>query len=209
MTPGLKALARVGEHLVVAAGLVVLALILSAGYWLQQSDSPAEAEAMVVLGEDFIRPAYAADIYRMGLAKKVYVGRTYRRRGERLLDKYLITYPREEEIYRAMLRKKGVPDEAIEYFGDDLLSTAQEAEALAAQLAQKSGRLLVVTSPYHVFRARRVFKDYFPGWDVRVLATTEDRMPLAWWTSQESARHVVLELPKILYYMLGGRFHHE
>ena len=209
MTPGLKALVRVGEHLVVAAGLVVLALILSAGYWLQQSDSPAEAEAMVVLGEDFIRPAYAADIYRMGLAKKVYVGRTYRRRGERLLDKYLITYPREEEIYRAMLRKKGVPDEAIEYFGDDLLSTAQEAEALAAQLAQKSGRLLVVTSPYHVFRARRVFKDYFPGWDVRVLATTEDRMPLAWWTSQESARHVVLELPKILYYMLGGRFHHE
>ena len=206
MTPALRTFARIGEHLIVAAGIIVLALVLSAGYWLQQTDSPSESEAMVILGENFLRPAYAAELFRMGLAKRIYIGRAYRNMGERLLDQYLINYPREEEIYRAVLRKKGVPDEAITYYGEDLMSTAQEAQALAAQLGTKTGRILVVTSPYHVYRARWIFKDYLPHWDVRVVATSQDRLPLAWWSQKESARHVVLELPKILFYMLGGQF---
>jgi hypothetical protein len=31
-------------------------------------------------------------------------------------------------------------------------------------------------------------------------------MPAAWWTDQESARIVLLEIPKTIYYLLGGRF---
>ena len=207
MRPGfLKAAIHIVEHLLLAAALIGLALLLTAGHWLQNSDSPARAEAMVVLCGDFTRAAYAAELYQLGLAKKVYVGRVYRRKSERMLDQAMIAYPRQEEVYKALLRKKGVPAEAIEYYGDDLLSTAQEAETLAAQLGKGPGSLLVVTSPYHVRRSRIIFKDAFPGWDIRVVGTPSDTMPAAWWTDQEAARTVLLEIPKTLYYLLGGRF---
>lgn len=203
---GLKTAIHIVEHLLLASAVIALALLLTAGQWLQNSDAPAQSEAMVVLGGDFSRAAYAAELYQLGLAKKVYVGRAYRSKSERMLDQNMIAYPRQEEVYKALLRKKGVPPESIEYYGDELLSTVQEAETLAAQLGKGSGSLLVVTSPYHVRRARIIYRDAFPGWDIRVVGTPSDSMPAAWWTDQESARTVLLEIPKTIYYLLGGRF---
>lgn len=206
MRPGVKALFHVLEHLLLAGAVVFLGLLLTAGFWLQAGDAPAPCDAMVVLCGNFSRPAYAAELHQLGMAKKVYVGRAYRSRGERLLDANHLPYPRQEEVFRAMLRKKGVPAEAIEYYGDELLSTAQEAEALAAHLGQGTGSIMVVTSPYHARRARMIFKDALPGWNVRVVGAPSERLQPAWWTDQESARLVLLEIPKIAFYMLGGRF---
>lgn len=202
-----RAALKVGEHLLVGLVFVASALLLTAGYWLQSADSPVASDAMVVLMGDYARPFRAAEIHLLGMGKKIYVGRSYRRAGQRLLDQNRVAYPREEEIYRAALLKMGVPAEDVEYYGDELRSTAQEAETLAARLAGRPpGRLLVVTSPAHVFRARMIFSDAFPGWEVRVDADPRERFPLAWWTDQEAARNVFLELPKIVYYLLGGRF---
>lgn len=204
--PRLRTAFAVVEHLIVALVLAGIGLLLTAGHWLQMADSPARADALVVLGGNFSRPAYAAELYQLGLAKKVYVSRVYRKKSERVLDQNHIEYPREEEVYKAVLRKKGVPADAIEYYGNELLSTSQEAETLAAQLGAGPGTLLVVTSPYHVRRARMVFDDAFPNWDVRVVATPLESLPAAWWTDQESARQVFMELPKIVFYLLGGKF---
>ena len=206
MKPNFKTAFHVIEHLLLAAAVVGLGILLTAGHWLQNSDSPAPSDAMVVLCGDFGRAAYAAELYKLGMAKKVYVGRAYRLRGERVLDQNMLSFPRHEEVYKALLRKKGVPAEAIEYYGDELLSTSQEAETLAAQMGAKPGSLLVVTSPYHVRRARIVFKDAFPDWEIRVVGTPTEKMPAAWWTDQESARIALLEIPKTIYYLLGGRF---
>ncbi|MBI4806747.1 MAG: YdcF family protein [Desulfovibrio sp.] len=206
MKPNFKTALHVVEHLLLAAAVVGLGILLTAGHWLQNSDSPATSDAMVVLCGDFSRAAYAAELYKLGMAKKVYVGRAYRLRSERVLDQNMLSFPRHEEIYKALLRKKGVPAEAIEYYGDELLSTYQEAETLASQLGSKPGSLLVVTSPYHVRRARIIFKDAFPDWDIRVVGTPTEKLPAAWWTDQESARIVLLEIPKTVYYLLGGRF---
>jgi len=202
----LRAGLHVAEHLLLAGALAAVALLLTAGYWLQTGDSPEHSDAMVVLGGNFLRPVYAAELYQLGMADKIYVGRTHRRPGERALDQNMVAYPREEEVYRAVLRKKGVPAQAVEYYGDELLSTVQEAEALLAQIGPGPGKLLVITSPYHVRRARMVFKDVLPGWEVRVAGTPQEALRTAWWTGQESARMVMLEFPKTLYYLLGGRF---
>ncbi|GFK94991.1 hypothetical protein NNJEOMEG_02839 [Fundidesulfovibrio magnetotacticus] len=206
MKPGVKALFHVAEHLLLAGAVIFLGLLVTAGFWLQASDPPATCDALVVLCGNFSRPAYAAELHQLGLAKKVYVGRAYRSRGERLLDESHVPYPRQEETFRALLRKKGVPAEAIEYYGDELLSTAQEAEALAAHLGPGPGSIMVVTSPYHTRRAGMIFRDALPGWDVRVVGAPTERLQPAWWSDQESARMVLLELPKILFYKLGGRF---
>lgn len=206
MKPGANTLFHVVEHLLLAAVVIGLGLLLTAGFWLQNGDSPAPADVMVVLGGDFGRTAYAAELYQLGMARKIYVGRAFRSKSQRVLDKNMVAYPRQEEVNRALLRKKGVPAEAIEYYGDELLSTVQEAEALAATLGKGPGSLLVVTSPYHARRARMIFNGCFPGWDIRVAGTPADRLPAAWWTDKETARIVLLEIPKTIFYMLGGRF---
>lgn len=206
MRTSLKAVVHVGEHLLLAAVVIGVGLLLSAGYWLQTGDPPVRSDAMVVLGGNFNRAAYGAELYQLGMARKVYIGRVARWPSERVLDQNHIAFPRREELYKTILRKKGVPDEAMEYFGDDLLSTAQEAEALAAQLGKEPGSLLVVTSPYHVRRARMIFTDALPGWQIRVVGTPSERIATAWWKNQDSARIVLLEIPKTIFYMLGGRF---
>jgi hypothetical protein len=39
-----------------------------------------------------------------------------------------------------------------------------------------------------------------------VVATPYEPFPREWWKDQDAARHVVLELSKIAFYLLGGQF---
>ena len=177
-----------------------------AGEWLSAADRPQKADAILVLGGDFSRPFQAADLYRQGLARKIYVSVPVRKDDYRLLDEAGIAFPRDEEVVRQVLLKKGVPASAIEYLGKDSISTAAEAQAARALFARSTPRLLVVTSPYHLRRARMSFADALPAADIRVIATSYDPLPQAWWKDQSAARNVLLELAKITFYKLGGRF---
>ena len=189
------------------AAAIGTALGLSyAGEWLSAADQPQKADAIVVLGGGYARPFQAADLYRQGLARKIYVSAPAREDQHRLLDEAGIAFPREEEVVRQVLLKKGVPASAIEYLGKDLISTAAEARAARDLFAQGAPRLLVVTSPYHLRRARMTFSDALPAADIRVIATGYDPLPQAWWKDQSAARNVLLELAKITFYKLCGRF---
>ena len=174
--------------------------------WLSVSDRSQKADAILVLGGGYSRPFQAADLYRQGLARKIYVSVPLREDQFRLLDEAGITFPREEDVVRQVLLKKGVPAGAIEYLGKDLISTAAEAQAARALFAKGAPRLLVVTSPYHLRRARMTFSDALPAADIRVIATSYDPFPQVWWKDQNAARNVLLELAKISFYQLGGRF---
>jgi len=177
-----------------------------AGKWLSAGDRPQPADAILVLGGHYSRPFQAADLYRQGFARKIYISVPAREDQHRLLDEAGVAFPREEEIMRQVLLKRGVPANAIEYFGKDSISTAAEAQAARALFAKGAPRLLVVTSPSHLRRARMIFSDALPAADVRVVATSYDPLPLAWWKDQSAARNVLLELAKITYYKFGGRF---
>jgi uncharacterized SAM-binding protein YcdF (DUF218 family) len=174
--------------------------------WLSVGDQARKADAILVLGGGYSRPFEAADLYRRGYASKVYVSVPAREDQYRLLDQAGIAFPREEDVVRYVLLKKGVPADAIEYLGKDSVSTAAEAQAARALFAKGTPILLIVTSPYHLRRARMTFADALPGADIRVIATSYDPFPLAWWKDQSAARNVLLELAKIIFYQLGGRF---
>ena len=204
-------------HCAKKCGLFLLALLLASAIacaaglytmsdWLSAADQPQKADAIVVLGGGFERPFQAADLYRQGYAPRIYVSAPAREHQYRILDEAGIPYPREEDIVREVLLKKGVPASAIALLGKDLISTAGEAQAARALFAQRSVKLLVVTSPYHLRRARMIFTDALPAADIRMIATGYDPFPQAWWKSQSAARNVLLELAKIAYYELGGRF---
>jgi uncharacterized SAM-binding protein YcdF (DUF218 family) len=96
-----------------------------------------------------------------------------------------------------------VPDDAIRLLGKELRSTVAEAREAARVLGPKAGTLLVVTSPHHVHRARQVFSDHLPSARILVVASGEEALTERWWTDQESARNVLLELAKLVFYKLG------
>ena len=174
--------------------------------WLSVSDPAQKADAVLVLAGNFGRPFQAADLYREGYAGKVYVSVPARSDDYRLLDEAGIAYPREEAVAREILLTKGVPADAIQYFGTDSVSTAAEARAAQALFSKGAPRLLIVTSPYHLRRTRMTFSDALPNADIRVIATSYDPFPMAWWKDQGAARNVLLELAKITFYKLGGRY---
>jgi uncharacterized SAM-binding protein YcdF (DUF218 family) len=195
---------------VMAAAIVVLALLTAmlafAASWLLQADELQSAEAIVILAGDARRTRHAADLFRQGLAPRVLVSRPVRTARERLLDGLGIPFPLAEQLDFEVLRKTGVPAANIAFYGDGSVSTFDEALALQRLFAGKTPRLVVVTSPYHVRRARMILVDAMPGADLRVVATPYEEFPERWWTSQDAARDLLLEMAKLGFYLVGGRF---
>lgn len=189
------------------AGFVLALMLLGlAGYWLQVSDTPQRSDAIIVLAGDPLRALYAADLFNQHYAPQVYVSKPVRHPSNQMLDKMKIVVLRDEEIYRQVLLRKGVPYGVIHLFGHALLNTIEESEAVKKIFKKSPCRLLIVTSPYHVRRTRMIFKDRLPYCEVRVARTPYEPFPVKWWASQASSASVLLELSKILFYKAGGRF---
>ena len=193
-------------------GCLLLTLVLSAMHgWLSAADTPIKADAIAVLSGDYRRTRQAAELYRQKLADYVILTRTQRPATLRMLDADGIFYPQDEEVSRQVLEKHGVPPAAIVMVGTDLISTAGEALALQAHFQAASAddspkKLLVITSPYHILRARIVLRRALPGLDIRVVSSSFEEFPQNWWRDQDAARNVLLETAKLTWYLLGGRF---
>lgn len=204
---------RIVSYVLQTVGLLsLLALLLGsiglyfAGRWLVLDEAPAPADLIVLLAGDLSRPLYGADLYHRGYAKRIAVSRPVPQPQTENLRPLGIHLPRQDEQYREILQRKGVPAKAISVFGEGNLSTVQEAETLAALLGRQPARLLIVTSPYHTRRVKIVFTHLLPQADIRVLASPYEEFPQRWWTHQGAAVGVMLETTKLLYYYLGGAF---
>lgn len=193
--------------LVAAAGGSALALagVFLISDWLTRNDEPAPASAIVVLGGDPTRGLEAAELYRAGLAPRIFITAPIRERYQQRLDKIGIKVPREEDLTRQVLVQNGVPDSAINLLGRDLISTAQEAAALRQKLGA-TGTALVVTSPFHVGRSRIIIGRELAHERFRVVGSRHEPFPKRWWRDQETARNVVLETVKVVFFVVGGRF---
>ena len=177
-----------------------------ASRWLVLDEPPSKADFIVLLAGDLSRPLYGADLYRQGHATRIAVSRPAPPPQTENLRKLGMQLPRQDEQYREVLRRKGVPGNAISVFGDGNLSTVQEAETLREFLGDRPLRLLVVTSPYHTRRVKIVFTRLLPQADIRILASPYETFPQRWWTDQGAAVSTLLETAKLLYYYLGGAF---
>lgn len=201
------------RHLLFVAGifLFVICLLLIGvrfiGYWLQYSDRPEKSDAIIVLAGNPTRAIYAAELYLKGFAPKTYISRPIRLHHEKLLDELGVPFPYAEEVYRQVLLKKGVPSSQIQIFGKSSISTVEEAEAIKELFKGSRKRFLVITSPYHIRRAKMIFGNVLKDYDIRVVGTPYEPFPKRWWTNHDSARNVVLEVVKILFYKLGGSFY--
>jgi uncharacterized SAM-binding protein YcdF (DUF218 family) len=104
------------------------------------------------------------------------------------------------EFELGFLEHLGVPRSAIEWFGKELDSTGDEAEALKRLMGDQSATILLVTSPYQARRAKIIFEREMPQIQFLIVWPTEGGLPRRWWSDRDSAMVTVSEVAKLLHY---------
>ncbi|MBI5240171.1 MAG: YdcF family protein [Elusimicrobia bacterium] len=177
------------------------------GWWLDCSDPPERADAIVVLGGGFFRPMYGADLYREGLAPQVWISRILPEEHEAPLRELGVPLRSETALNRIILLKKGVPAKDIRLYGQDVNSTRDEAASFAREFGGGRGRtILLVTSRYHARRARLIFRGRLPGSRVIVCPTPYETFDRRWWRHKGLTFAAATETLKLLNYLTGSFF---
>ena len=163
-----------------------------------RDDHPDHADAIVVLGGDVHKRApHAATLWRAGLAPVVVAVGGTRDQGSLA----------EASKTARVLDQEGLPAEAVIEVDDDAPSTADEARA-AVEAARQRGwtRLAVVTSPYHTWRAGKVFEAAAQGWPTVAMVPSplDTYDPDGWWHDTRQRRLVRNEYGKYLLWRLTG-----
>lgn len=173
---------------------------------------PQRADVGLVLAGHFGRALYAADLYHQGFIPRIWISRPEREKSLVQLDSLGVPYPRQEEITRAILLKKGVPDDRIEVIGDGMVSTIAEARFVAGLLEKQPEihSLLLITSRFHVRRAQAIFDrvvvSTIPVHILTVGSPYDGFIADQWWRDRDSAREVLLESAKLLLFWTKEEF---
>lgn len=186
--------------------LAVPAWVWGVGWWLDFSDEPVPSDYLVVLAGDYGRPHGAAELFKTGVAPTLWFAKTWRPWGQEEALRIGVPFPAEEELDRAILLKRGVPEAALRQYGEFVTSTVAEARAFKAAARPEGKKVLVYTSRSHARRAKLVFRKELPESEVRVVGMPDPYFTRRWWTSQPMAYAAVLETCKLAYWLAGGRF---
>jgi uncharacterized SAM-binding protein YcdF (DUF218 family) len=164
-------------------------------HWLVVSDPLEPAHAIVVLnGEIPHRAAEAARIYHQGFAPEVWVTADRRRVA---VDALGIHFIGDDEYNAEVLKKFGVPQEAIHCLAQPVRNTEEEEMEIIGE-AKRVGadRIIVVTSSYHTRRTRAIWHA-LTGNSPKAIVRGETEEPFDashWWRNSDDATKVIHEL---------------
>jgi uncharacterized SAM-binding protein YcdF (DUF218 family) len=174
----------------------------AANLWIV-SDPLTQSDVVAVLGGGFEgRPFVAAELYKKGLVPKVLVSQV----GETPVSEIAAIIPGHSELNRRLLLKLGVPDSAIEMFGQANRNTNDEAVALK-DWADRHGvsRIVIPTEIFAARRVRWIFNREFAGSSVHLaIASFEPRhyTRAEWWKTEAGMIAFQNEIMKYIYYRL-------
>jgi uncharacterized SAM-binding protein YcdF (DUF218 family) len=157
------------------------------------SDNLTPVDAIVVLGGGLgVRPPAAAELYRLGVSRRVIVARAEIDRG------------RHARHNREALIRHGVPPAAIADFNFETLSTY--GEALGVVRWAKANRIKSVAIPIDMFSTRRVRWIFQRVLGSEGVYTVVHAVPPSWYNADDWWRHHVgrtdfrNEVLKLAYY---------
>jgi uncharacterized SAM-binding protein YcdF (DUF218 family) len=193
------------------AALLFLILIVfglsKLGTFLVAEDPLQPADAIIVLGGTmYERQMEAVDLFKAGMAPRIYLFREVVDWGERELIDRGIPYLRAVDVQIDAMVRLGVPRGAIAIL-DQAGSTAQEADFVHELVtAQRFSRVVIVTSKQHTRRARLVMRRRMADTPATVIvrASRHDRTDAdRWWGDRATIRFTLVESQRLLGYWLG------
>jgi uncharacterized SAM-binding protein YcdF (DUF218 family) len=206
VTPWTQRLCHGVVWLLVGGGVVIAIALVFAGRWLAATpEQPVVADLVVVLAGSHDRTLYAADLYHQGIAKRVILSRPTAEPVHNRLAALGVKFMREEDLQLDILARLNVPREQTDFLPGMARNTRDEAESLTKMLGDRPLRIIVVASPYNVRRASMILRSRLPAAiSLQVVATPYEEFEWRWWRDAASARAVILELAKILYFIGGS-----
>ncbi len=183
--------------LLLAGGAV--ALFRNAGYWLEAPDAVRASRAIVVLGGGVpFRAIEAAQLYRQGLAKEIWMTEGAPDLGDRLAAKLGMVLSFEHERSEAVLEALGVPRSAMKEIPELVDNTVNELRAVSHFAGADRRPLILVSSKYHVRRVRIIWglvNGNGPHPAAIVRAAADDPYDAGhWWRSSTDALSTFREL---------------
>jgi uncharacterized SAM-binding protein YcdF (DUF218 family) len=178
------------------------------GTFLAAEGPLQRADAIIVLaGSRMERPLEAGDLHSGGWAPQIVLTEDTPDGGMRALRARKLPIPTNAEIARDMLVRLGVPASSVTIQPDWHGSTAHEAHTIRT-LALSRGwrRIIVVTSKFHIRRARLAVQRELAGTGVQLImrATRYDESdPEHWWRTRAGIRWTASEAQKLIVYALG------
>ncbi len=196
---------------VVALGLAIVVLSAIGWLWRQPllekiadfwtvSDPVDWADAIIILGGGvYDRSKITADLYRSGLTKRILISNVLDSSHAVVGGHYSDT-----KLSREVLRRYGVPDEAVETFGTANQNTRDEAAALRDWSDRNSTTSFIIPTEF-IFsrRVRWIFNHEFIGRNVRIAIfsfETAQYNHKDWWKTDAGKRAFKSELLKLVYY---------
>jgi uncharacterized SAM-binding protein YcdF (DUF218 family) len=172
---------------------------------LQYENRPEKADFIFPLAGNAQRLIKAAQLYDEGFASKILLSDEIKQR-----PLNVATFSEKQSDASALhlnaLAASGVSPSDIMQFGENLASTAEEAEALRALLGNRTATILLVASPYEALRAKIIFERTLPSVKWLIICADQPRLPEQWWRDKAASLTVVTEVAKIMYYLAGGVF---
>ncbi|MGA8971492.1 MAG: YdcF family protein [Pseudolabrys sp.] len=172
---------------------------------LQYENRPEKADFIFPLAGDAQRLTKAAQLYNEGFASRILLSNEINQR-PLTVAAFSETQSDASALYLNILAAAGVSPDDIMQFGENLASTAEEAEALRAFLGNRPATILLVASPYEALRAKIIFARTLPGVKWLIICADQLRLPEQWWRDKAASLTVVTEVAKITYYLAGGVF---
>ena len=199
---------RLATAILLLAGLV-------AGVWFERapllcgaadlwivSDPVTRSDVVAVLGGQVeVRPFAAAELYKKGLVTKILVSQAAEARSANIG-----ATPGHSEVNRLLLLNFGVPDTAVEMFGQANRSTKDEASALRNWADQHHvSRIIIPTEIFTARRVRWIFNREFAGSSVQFEVPSFEPREYTradWWKTEAGMIAFRNEIMKYLYYRL-------
>lgn len=184
--------------LIVVVVLCVAGVIVfrGVGRWLICEDALRPADVIVVLsGVMPARAEEAARLFRMGEAHQVWVSQGESPQEE--LASMGIQYEGESYFNRQVLIHSGVPEADVRILPEQIIDTQQEVREIS-ELLQREGktRAIIVTSPQHTRRVRRLWHDLV-GRNPQAIVRAAYQDPFDadhWWRNTRDTFSVAREL---------------
>jgi len=175
-------------------------LLHGLGNWLVAEDRLEQTDMCFVLGgNSYERGIEAAYVSKLIPAQNfTATGGNYP-----LQIRALDTLMFEAELTRHIMKKKGVPESAINILTGSR-STMEESEEILTFCKERGfKKVTVISSSFHLRRVKWVFKDKFKEQGIEVLfhgSNPDDYSQTNWWQSEEGLIMANNEVVKLFYY---------